>query len=127
MHTAIRETQEEIGLSLHPDACLGPLSDHLAIPFTDLLVRPFVFWVRAVDDLTLNHEVASVHRVRLAHLLSNEGRGSMQRTYEGAQYTLPRVDFDGVRLWGITLRMVDELLHRIDGFGTGLARIQGTN
>ncbi len=40
----------------------------------------------------------------------------------GRRMSLPRVDFDGVRLWGLTLHMIDDLLHRLDGRGRGLAR-----
>ena len=127
LDTAIRETREEIGVDLSPDACIGTLSDQIAVPRPDMLIRPYVFRVSAIPPVSLNHEVASLHRLDLDTLLSDAGRGSMELELRGHALTLPCVDFDGVRLWGLTLRMVDELLHRIDGRGTGLVRFRGTN
>jgi hypothetical protein len=62
-----------------------------------------------------NREVQSVHRLALDALMRGEGRGTMPWTWNGQKIWLPRVDFDGVRLWGMTLRAVDDLLDRLDG------------
>ena len=75
----------------------------------------------------VQEEVAAVHRLSLAHLLANEGRGPMPFEWNGQAMKLARVDFDDVRLWGMTLRIVDDLLHRLDGSGTGLARVGGSS
>lgn len=124
LDAAIRETREEIGLELTPAQLVGELDDvgtrggHLPA----LLVRPFVFAVPDVPVTRANHEVRSVHFLALAELLGGVGRGRMDWTWQGHPIVLPRVDFDGVRLWGLTLGIVDDLLHRIDGRGHGLGR-----
>jgi len=123
LHAAIRETWEEIGVRLDPAQALGELDPVPTIsPLPPLLVRPFVFALEEEPAFDTNGEVVSVHTVGLARLLRGEGRGEMQRTWDGHTFTLPKVDFDGVRLWGLTLRMVDDLLHRLDGRGIGLER-----
>jgi len=123
LHAAIRETREEIGVDLANARVLGELDEVPTVhPLPPLLVRPYVFTLDRVPAFEPNHEVASVHRFPIEALLAGEGRGKMTRTFRGMEWTLPYVDHDGVRLWGLTLRMVDDLLDRIDGRGLGLDR-----
>lgn len=126
LETAIRETHEELGLDLSGADVLGTLSDVGTAPHLPrLIVRPWVFHLPEVPPLRPNHEVASVHRVGLDALLRGEGRTCFTRDWKGRRVTLPCVEFEGVRLWGMTLGMVDDLLHRLDGGGVGLARTTG--
>jgi len=121
LDTARRETQEELGLELRRDQCLGTLSDIRTRPVRNRVVRPFVFALPFIPDLAPNEEVAGVHRWSLDALLAGVGRKGFP--FDGVRgLTLPSVEFHGVRLWGLTLRIVDELLHRLDGRGTGLSR-----
>jgi 8-oxo-dGTP pyrophosphatase MutT (NUDIX family) len=122
---ALRETVEEVGLPLRRDSLLGQLDDLMAVGGRPgLVVRPFVFTLDDVrPPLTPNEEVAGVHWWPLPMLLSNEGRTTMLWTRADATMTLPCVDFEGQRLWGLTLHMVDDLLHRLDGRGRGLGRL----
>lgn len=123
---AARETWEEVGLSLRGASLLGDLDDLAAVGGRPgLVVRPHVWLLDGpLPTLRPNDEVASTHTVSLPRLLADEGRGPMDWTWSGRSLTLPRVDFDGQRLWGLTLRMVDDLLHRLDGRGVGLARLR---
>lgn len=126
LETAIRETHEELGLDLSRADVLGTLSDVRTSPHLPrLTVRPWVFHLPELPPLRPNHEVASVHRVGLDALLCGEGRTCFARDWKGRPVTLPCVDFEGVRLWGMTLGMVDDLLDRLDGGGVGLARARG--
>ncbi|MEZ4236309.1 MAG: hypothetical protein R3F59_09140, partial [Myxococcota bacterium] len=85
---------------------------------------PFVFRLAdPLPPLALNGEVASVHRLGLDRLLAGEGRTTMQWRRGSLSMTLPCVDFDGQRLWGLTLALVDDLLDRLDGRGMGLDRL----
>ncbi len=120
---AIREADEEVGLRLYPASLVGPLDDMMARPVFDMVVRPYVFALPERPTLRPNVEVADVHWVGLDRLLSGEGRGPMPYTWQGASLTLPSVHIGAtVPLWGMTLRIVDGLLHRIDGRGHGLDR-----
>lgn len=122
---AIRETREEVGVDLAGAELLGELD--VVAPISGLArmaIHPFVFALDHEPELRLNREVQSVHRAGIDALLRDEGRGPMSHTWRGANVTLPRVDFDGVRLWGLTLRMVDDLLDRLDGQGIGLDRLR---
>ncbi|MEZ4319264.1 MAG: CoA pyrophosphatase [Myxococcota bacterium] len=124
LDAAVRETREEVGLDLSGAATLGSLDD-LRTPSSlpTKVVQPWVFRAPVLGPLVLQHdEVASVHPYPLEALLAGEGRGRFELDYGGSRWTLPCVDFDGVRLWGLTLRIVDQLLDRLDGRGQGLDR-----
>lgn len=123
LDAAIREAREEVGLDLARAELLGSLDDLSPISgLPNILVRPFAFVIDAHPEVVPNAEVAGAHHRPLASLLAGEGRGPMTLDWKGREWTLPRVDFEGVRLWGMTLRIVDDLLHRIDGRGLGLER-----
>lgn len=123
LDAAIRETAEEISLDLGCARLLGPLDELRTMgPLPPLVIHPYVFAVQELPDLSPNEEVASVHTVHLEDLLTGRGRGTMHHPWKDQQLVLPRVDFDGGRLWGLTLHMVDDLLHRLDGGGRGLER-----
>ena len=127
---AIRETEEEVELSLPTSSFIGPLTP---IPTRGRgvprrIISPFVFHIDDLTitrDLTPNDEVAAVHHVPLPFLLSGEGRSHFTLQHQGTGWTLPQVRLGDVRLWGLTLQIVDELLDRLDGRGTGLDRPLG--
>lgn len=122
--TAHRETLEEVGVDLKRAELLGELDEARTVGVrSPLVIRPFVFSLTSEPTFDTNEEVASMHRLSLSTLLDGAGRGPMEHPWRRGTATLPRVDFDGVRLWGLTLHIVDDLLHRLDGRGRGLKRL----
>jgi 8-oxo-dGTP pyrophosphatase MutT (NUDIX family) len=64
---ALRELDEEIGLTVHPDAVLGTLDDYPSR--SGYLMTPFVVWAGSNPRIRANpEEVASVHRIALAEI-----------------------------------------------------------
>jgi 8-oxo-dGTP pyrophosphatase MutT (NUDIX family) len=118
-HTAMRETHEEVGLELSDAHFLGalpPLRSPVRLPTAAFGVFPFVFRVQVwPGDFRTSDEVAALHRFALERLLSDEGRGTFRYDRNGYDVELPRLDLDGVRIWGLTLRMLDALLERVRG------------
>ena len=115
VHTATRETLEEVGLDLEAEGHLLGQLDELATPSrarrrSPLVVVPYVFRVARNPPLSPNEEVAEVYWFALDRLRSGEGRGTLVYHYDGVNLELPCVRLDGTTIWGITLRMVDELL-----------------
>ncbi len=118
---AVRETAEEVGVSLPPASLLGRLDDLEARPVRRLVIRPFVFGLDHEPAFVPNREVAALLPVSLDALRDGVGRTTM-RWPAGVGMRLPAVDLGEARLWGLTLRVVDDLLDRLDGGGVGLAR-----
>jgi 8-oxo-dGTP pyrophosphatase MutT (NUDIX family) len=109
-----RETLEEIGLDLASHAVsLGRLSTVLAKAHgkpLPMVVTPFVFHLQKASILTLNHEVQEVVWVPLAYFAEVKHRDSMEWPVAGIPLRLPCYRFEGRLIWGLTLKMIDELL-----------------
>lgn len=113
LDTARRETREEIGLDLGAARVLGVLPTQLTPTIGDLprmVVVPYLFRVDDWPPLTPNHEVQSVHAIALSRFLEREGRSTFPYTWRGTTWDLPCVDLDRQRVWGMTLRMIDDLV-----------------
>ena len=112
MQTAIRETLEEVGISLRKQDCIGRLDDqqgrtnYQAIP---LAISCFVFMLDRDCKLENNYEVADSFWTRLDHLQSPANRISYNTDYSPEPY--PGIQLDSRRvLWGLTYRFVNNFL-----------------
>jgi 8-oxo-dGTP pyrophosphatase MutT (NUDIX family) len=106
--TAIRETQEEVGLLLRREELAGTLDD--VVPRTPVLpaiaVRPFVFVTPARPTLTLNREVAAAMWVTLERLLDPECHSPVDVEVAGKNRLVPAFQIDGAIVWGMTERIL---------------------
>jgi len=116
--TAMRETDEEIGLDLSRAAELvGVLEDQDATgrgTKAPLPTRPYVFELTGAPTLTLNPEVTEVIWAPIEPLLRGERQTSVRIDYKGQPYDLPGWDLGGRIVWGLTYRMTSTLLARIE-------------
>jgi 8-oxo-dGTP pyrophosphatase MutT (NUDIX family) len=111
---ALRETREELGLDLRARArLLGRLSQVRTVargrPLR-MVIEPFVFELDGRPELIPNHEVEEAVWVPLAFLAEPSNRSRMMWTRGGLPVPLPCYRYGGRLIWGLTLRMVDELL-----------------
>lgn len=115
--TAVRETQEEIGVDLARDArSIGRLSEvrtHLPLGRPPHSVVPFCFAYAGDGAFTLNHEVQEALWVPLAFLSERSNRNTFTWVRRGVPLPMPCYRFEGRVIWGLTLRIVDELLELI--------------
>lgn len=108
--TALREANEEIGLSPTTVWLLGDLTP-LYIPPSNFCVHPFVG--AAAHDLALrptDREVDQILRVPLDRLLAPDTRVVEPWTLQGQEVDVPYYDIDGHTVWGATAMMLAELL-----------------
>ena len=112
---ARRETQEEVGIDLSQVRCLGQMNQVASPALTPrVVVTPFVFALESDPKVQIDFsEVASVHWFGIERLQSGEGRSMFDYQYGGRALRLPCIDLDGQRIWGMTLRIVDELIERL--------------
>jgi 8-oxo-dGTP pyrophosphatase MutT (NUDIX family) len=117
--TALRETEEEIGIA--PDAVkvLGQLTPVYILP-SDFEVHPFVGWYENGSGAIVRPafspdpaEVAEIIEVPLTHLLSPDVRREEPRTISGYQLTIPYFAVGPHKVWGATAVMLSELLERL--------------
>jgi 8-oxo-dGTP pyrophosphatase MutT (NUDIX family) len=110
IQTAIRETEEEVGIRLIQHELLGSL------PFVTtrsrrVQVAPFVFALKSAVTVKMNREVAEgfwlplteLHRLEVKRRQVHAGEG----TLEADSY-----DFEGRVIWGLTFRILNLLLDR---------------
>ena len=104
---AIRETQEELGISETPEI-MGRLSQ-LHIPVSGFEVSPFVGWVSDRPEIDPHDaEVAQVHEVTLAEFLAPECHKWEQRTFGETEIDVPYFKLDRVKVWGATAMILSE-------------------
>ncbi len=111
--TSLRETREEVGLDLDRDAeRLGRLPDLWAVSPRVLLpmaVSPFVFALMRPVSLQQSNEIAATRWVPLEPLLDPARREHFTRRYAGVRLRFECYPLGEHRLWGLTLRMIDEI------------------
>lgn len=122
MRTAIRETAEEIGLNLSLDDCLAPLSDVITRRHDKLrpmVVSPWVFQqpglcsadaVAQNDEWQINYEVDEVVWIPLSFFANSNNREVMTWRKLGITMKLPCYFYEGRRVWGLSLMMINELV-----------------
>ncbi|EDY85779.1 nudix hydrolase [gamma proteobacterium HTCC5015] len=111
--TAMRETHEEIGLRLVQRDYIGRLSDVMTLAHgtrKPMVVSPYVFRQQGDPSLVLNHEVADTVWVPLPFFADHDNRDTMRWERRGVGVTLPCYWYGEYRIWGLTLRMIDELI-----------------
>ena len=112
LHTALRETEEEIGLPRTQIDILGYLPEYRT--GTGFRVTPVVALVRPPFELVLDpFEVAEAFEVPLAFLLdpANHQRHSLH--YRGALRHFIAVPYGDYFIWGATAGMIRALTERL--------------
>jgi 8-oxo-dGTP pyrophosphatase MutT (NUDIX family) len=113
--TAVRETAEEVGLTLRPGDLIGTLDD--VVPRTPVLppiaVRPHVFALSHRPALTLNPEVAGARWVPLELLLDPGTQDSVRLDIRGESREFPAYRLDDSIVWGMTERILSSLLQHL--------------
>ena len=110
--TALRETEEEIGLDRRHVEVVGLLDVYETV--TGFSVTPVVGLVAPGFTLTLDEfEVAEAFEVPLAFVLDPDNHERHSRTYNGSErhyYVLP---YQGRHIWGATAGMLVNLYRRL--------------
>lgn len=118
LDTALRETEEEVGITLQRDGdILGPLDE--VAPRTPrlppLVIAPFV--ARAAPGTEPRpdpREVAATVWIPLPALRRPEALGEVLIELEGGSRAFPAFVYGGYRIWGLTHRIVSTFLEIAD-------------
>lgn len=114
--TAMRETQEEVGVNLLDAAeYLGRLPV-VAVSRLEraLQIHPFVFALKGSVEFRTNHEVDRVFWVALDSLTDGSRETTVLQESNGNRLRYPAWDVDGHPVWGLTYRMLRSLLTALE-------------
>jgi 8-oxo-dGTP pyrophosphatase MutT (NUDIX family) len=115
--TASRETREETGIDLRNDGTvIGTLDDlrpqTVALPA--IIVRPYVVLLKREDSLLLSDEVALAFWVPLAALRQAGSWRDTSVYARGIQLSARAFHHEGHVIWGMTERILAQLLALLD-------------
>jgi 8-oxo-dGTP pyrophosphatase MutT (NUDIX family) len=116
-NTAIRETREETGLDLDHDGTVIGMLDDLRPTTTRLpaiIVRPYVVLLKRLPDLLLSDEVAMAFWVPLESLRQVESWRDTTVLARGVQMNRRAFHHEGQVIWGMTERILAQLLALLD-------------
>ncbi len=109
LNTALRETKEEIGVSVPLQAIKLELTD-VYIPPSNYLVKVFVAVIDYKPQLKANYEVNRIFTPRLSQLLDSKNvKTSQVISSRDISVLSPSFIFDDSVVWGATAMMLSEL------------------
>ena len=108
--TALRETEEEIGISKSDVSLIGRLTE-LYIPPSNFLITPVIGFSEQRPDFVLEtNEVAGIIEPTLSELLDENAVGIKKiNVRSDIAIDAPYFDIQGRTVWGATAMMISEL------------------
>jgi 8-oxo-dGTP pyrophosphatase MutT (NUDIX family) len=108
INTALRESQEEIGINSKEVVVLGTLSE-LYIPITNMQILPVLGYLKTEPDFILNsHEVDSIFAINLADI-NDSNKVTELWTIREAEVNVPFYYIHEQKIWGATAMILSEL------------------
>ena len=108
--TALRETEEEIGVPASKITLLGALSP-LYIPVSEYEVYPFIGFSNSRPDFKIDpHEVRYLIEAKVIDLLDLSARKEKLYTSERVTGIIPYFNLHGHEVWGATAMILNEFL-----------------
>ena len=109
LETALRETREEMGISVTRDAVIGPLTE-LYIPPSNFMVYPFLGLLDHRPPIhPEDEEVDEVIEAEFSLFLREDIKGSKAIRTSYGTYEVPVYEYNGHTIWGATAMMLSEL------------------
>jgi len=123
LHTALRETREELGLDVSGVRVLGALDE---VPtLTEFRIQPFVGVLPPESRFQPNpDEVEFILEVPLSHLMDPSIRRVEKRSAHGREYEVDFFSYGSHVIWGATGRILRDLLRHaaeLPGAGGGIS------
>ncbi|MFZ5724153.1 MAG: CoA pyrophosphatase [Pseudomonadota bacterium] len=108
--TALRESEEEIGLPRAEVDVVGRLTTLTAR--SGIRVVPWVGVVSPAIELTASpHELDAIFRVPLSFFLETPMQSDHAVRWQGHEYLMPTWRYDGHMIWGLTAYIIVDLLN----------------
>lgn len=112
LQTALRETEEEIGLHRSLIKVIGELDQYIV--GTGYLVNPIIGMIEPPFNLTPHTgEVAEIFEVPLEYLVNPKNHGRAEREFNGVRRHYFYIDYQNYHIWGATAGMLRNLSERL--------------
>ena len=109
MLTALRETEEEIGVPQKEVQVLGKLST-LYIPVSNFIIHPYIGWIATKPTFSINtSEVDKVITLPLFLFLDEDSQKKMPVETSIGPFEVPCYFISGQLIWGATSMIIAEL------------------
>lgn len=109
LDTAVRETEEEIGIQSQEVEVLGYLDDFFTV--TNFIITPFVGILKAPLQFRVNHdEVAEVIQVPLSLFLCDDHFEVKKWEHQGRKYDVYFYDYNHHVIWGATAYILNRFI-----------------
>jgi 8-oxo-dGTP pyrophosphatase MutT (NUDIX family) len=113
--TALRETEEEVGIGSDSIEPLGRLDDFYTV--TDFIISPFAGCVNGDFRYKINpHEVAEILEVPLALFLTDNKFEVKKWEYKGIKYDVYFYYYKTNVIWGATAFILNRFIHNVFGY-----------
>lgn len=107
-YTSIRETHEEIGISMNEINIIGNLSS-LHVPVSNFQIFPFIGYLDRKPDTTLNlNEVKEIFSVPINQLMSDKSLKTQEKLFSNEFLTVPYFSLCNEMVWGATSAILSE-------------------
>ena len=106
--TALRETQEEIGINKTSISIIGTITP-LFVPVTGFMIYPFIgYSLNKLNPKPNPVEVATIFSVNISDLLNKENRTTEKRNIRGYDVQVPYFKLNDYQVWGATSMILSE-------------------
>ncbi len=105
LQTAIRETEEETGISLSYEEVIGTLESTNPSNKPEIEVIPFIFFISKKKEPKPGNEIEFCRWVPIEKLLTNKVESKLS---DGKR--VPAFSFENIVVWGMTYRILLDLL-----------------
>ncbi|MBT4785202.1 MAG: CoA pyrophosphatase [Candidatus Marinimicrobia bacterium] len=108
INTALRETEEEIGVDKNEVEIIGELTPFFT-PTSGFIVHPFIGWCnRRPKTNKQTDEVHTLFSASLSQLLNDQILELENWNLRGYEAKVPFYNFDGHKVWGVTAAILSE-------------------
>ena len=110
LHTALRESWEEIGLEAKDAEIVGELDD-TPTTTSGFNISPFVAFIPYPYKFTLSpYEIEEIFSISISALLHKASRKEERYTFGSQTFVNYSYEYEGRVIWGATARIVEQLL-----------------
>tara|TARA_B100001250_G_scaffold398499_1_gene406774 strand:- start:496 stop:1131 length:636 start_codon:yes stop_codon:yes gene_type:complete len=106
--TALRESNEEIGVKTEIIELIGKLST-IYVPFSGFKIYPYVGWTSKAPDLKASEdEVEKIIEISIDELINNNNQRKKNTTIRGVPISMPYFNLNKEIVWGATSMILSE-------------------